>query len=212
MNQALRKIATIFFSLTICAACVPYSFGQQSPAARRQLRVIKYNGDMAMMLSHAAEAYETTIGLEVDPQQPRSMLFLDLLDATLTDVLNAMVQYVPRYRWREDQGFIEFSPLEGNSPLLDVVINRFNVVDVNDREAIAQLLKLPEMEASTKAMNLNRQDRAASATEDRSGKFSVSLENVTLRQALNHIAKKSGKRFWMFRRDRNGSFSIATSP
>lgn len=112
MSKALKKLTAIVFSIAICAAWSQCSFGQESPKARPQIRVIKFNGDMAMMLAHAAEAYETTIGLEVDAQQPRSMVLLDLLDPSLTDVLNAMVKYVPRYQWREHEGFIEFSPLE----------------------------------------------------------------------------------------------------
>jgi hypothetical protein len=135
-----------------------------------------------------------------------------LRDPTLTDVLNAIVQSAPRYHWRETGGFIEVSPLERSCPLLDTMISRLQVADADERETIDQLLKLPEVQASMRAMSLNRQDLGEASAERKGEKFSISLENVTLRQALNSIAKESGKRIWIFRTDRSGFFSVSTSP
>lgn len=211
MNRPLRTIASMLFSLAICGTSIPCSFGQQSLAAKPRVSIIKYNGDLATMLFQVSEAYDTTIGFEADIQQPRSRVELDLRNPGLDDVLNAMVRSVPRYKWREHEGFIEFSPLEGNCLLLEIVINNFSVVDMNEQEAITQLFKLPEVDGGARAMRLRRQVPVVPASRTRGENFTLSLQNVTLRQVLSQIAKKSGKRIWIFRRDRDGAFSIDTA-
>lgn len=208
-----KGIAAVVCALTICGASASLSLGQQTPATRTQPpAVIKYDGDMACMLVHLTEIFGTTIGLEVDRPQSRPQVGFYLRDPSLTDVLNAIVQSAPRYQWRDSGGFIEVLPLEERSPLLDTIISNFRVDAVDEREAINQLVELPEVQASMRAMSLNRQDPGEASTKSKGEKFSISLQNVTMRQTLNRIAKESGARFWIFRRDRNGFFSISNSP
>jgi hypothetical protein len=60
-------------------------------------------------------------------------------------------------------------------------------------------------------MGLNGRVPAGTSTENKGKRFSVSLEAVTLRQALHKMAKDSGVRFWIFRSYGDGSFSIGNS-
>ena len=213
MTSNRGKIVAAVFALTICGACATrYVVAQQSSGPRQPPAVIEYHGDMAYMLANLTDIYGATIGLEVDPQQPKSQVGFFLRDPTLTDVLNAIVQSAPRYQWRESAEFIEVSPVERSCPLLDTIIVRFRVADADESEAINQLLKLTEVQASMRAMSLNCQDRGEASAEKKGEKFSISLENVTLRQALNSIARESGKRFWIFRTDRSGFFRSALLP
>lgn len=55
------------------------------------LRVIRYEGDITMMLAALPNAYGVTVGLELDTQRYHQVS-LSLLDATVTDVMNAIVQ------------------------------------------------------------------------------------------------------------------------
>jgi hypothetical protein len=135
-----------------------------------------------------------------------------LEEASLTDVLNAICKSAPRYQWRERDGSLEVWPLEGGSPLLDTSINNFRVENVNGTEAINQLMALPEIKASMRAISLDPLDPGDTSSQGKGEKFSISLERVTMRQALDRVAKESGARFWIFRRDSNRFFSISTSP
>ena len=213
MSFDRKGIAAIVFAVIFCGTFVSRSVAQQTSAARRQLpAIIDYNGDMTYLVAQMPNVYGVTIGLEVDPQQPYSRAEFYLRDPTLADVLNAIAKSAPRYHWRESDEFIEILPLAGSSPLLDTVISNFRVDDVDGRGAITQLVKLPEVQASMGAMRLNRRDPRDASTEENGKKFSLSLESVTLRQALNRIAKESGTRFWILRRDSNGFISISNSP
>jgi len=96
--------------------------------------------------------------------------------------------------------------------LLDTPIRNFRVNDVEEAVAIDQLVNLPEVQAGMRAMSLNHRDLGNASTQRNVKKFSITLEGVTMRQALNRVAKENGAGFSIFRRDSNGFFSISSSP
>ena len=210
MSYHSKRIAPIIFLLTLCGAST-FTLGQTPTNAMRRPAVIKYDGDMASMLSHLPGIYGLTIGLETDPQRPRSTVGFYLTDPTLADVLDAITKSSLIYQWREGNGFAEVVPLKGSSPLLDTYISSFRVEGAGEAESINQLIKLPEVQMAMKEMNLIYRDRRNAPAGEEGKKFSISLEGVTMRQVLNTIANEKGTRFWVFRIDNHG-FSISTSP
>lgn len=206
-----KKRAAVIFVIAICGASVSRAMGQQTLSRTDPLRIVKYDGDMASMLRHLSNTYDVTIGFEVDAQQPKPQVGFYVRDATLADVLNAVVEAAPRYHWRESEGFIEVLPRRGSSRLLDTIITNFRVNDVDAAAAISQLVNLPEVQAGIRAMSLNPRDPGNASTEGEPRKFSLSLEGVTVRQALNRLAKENGARFWIFERYGN-TFSIGNAP
>jgi hemoglobin-like flavoprotein len=217
----LRRITIVAACLATCCASASFAVAQQQQQQQQPapvvniLAAIKYNGDMAALLDRMAEAYGTTIGLEVDPEQPKSIVKLELREATLQDVLNAIVQSEPRYQWRENDGFIDVFPVKGSSPLLETKISSFRVNDVDQTEAINQLMNSSEVLVGMNEMNLSRRDFSRASVRGKGEKFSMSLEGVTLRRALHKIAKESGGRFWISRRYGNKAegqfFSVSDS-
>jgi hypothetical protein len=61
-----------------------------------------------------------------------------------------------------------------------------------------------------KAMNLKQRAPDVYAGKMSNSSFSVNVEGVSLRQALNKIAQESGIGIWVFRNYANGFFSIST--
>jgi len=210
--NGFKKLTAGVVLLTICSVSISPTIAQQTSASRIQPpAVIKYDGDMAAILAQLPAIYDVTIGLEVDSLQPQSQVGFYLLNPTLPDVLNAIVKSAPRYQWRERDGFIEVFPVAGSNPLLDTMVSSFRTSDVDEAEAINQLLNLPEMKANMRAMSLHRRALGGTSTEKKDERFSVNLEGVTLRQALHQIAKDSGGRFWIFRNYSDGLFWISNS-
>ena len=199
--------------IMIWGAPVSRVIGQQTSASKTQpLRVIQYDGDMANMLAILTDSFGVTIGLEVDPKQPKSQVSFYLRDATLSDVLNAIVKSAPTYEWRERSGSIEVLPVGASSPLLDMMIINFRVSEVDQTEAVNRLMNLRDVQANLRAMGLNRKDTGSASTETKSEKFSMNLEAVTMRQALSKISNEGGRRFWIFQTFGDGFFSISNSP
>jgi len=196
--------------LLVALACVAIVISQQGGAKPQPLRMIHYHGDMAGLLATFAEDYGVIIGLEADPGKPKPEVTIDLRDATLRDILNGIVESEPRYQWRESGEYIEVFPTSGSSILLDTPVASFQVKDVRRGEAINQLMSLPEVQALMISMNLKLRPAGPSPTWAKDEKFSLNLNGVTLRQAMQRIVKESGARFWMFRTHDDGSFSIGT--
>ena len=173
------------------------------------LRVIQYDGDFTMIVAAMPSAYGVTVGLELDTQRYHHV-GLSLLDATVTDVMNAIVQSSKKYQWRQTGGFVDVWPLAGSNPLLETRISSFNVKDVSPSEAFDRLLNLPEVQANMTTLNLKRQAPDGSLGKLNSPRFSVNLEGVSLREALNKIAQESHIEIWIFRNYPNGFFSISS--
>jgi hypothetical protein len=177
-------------------------------AAKPKIRIIEYQGDFTMLMAALPNAFGVTVGLELDAQ-PNQMVRVSLLDPTLTDVMNAIAQSSKKYAWREANGFVDVWPLTGSNPLLETRISNFNAKDLSPLQAFDQLFNLPEVQATMKAMNLQRRapEVPSKATYNN---FSVNLEGVSLRQALSKIAHDSGIQIWILRSYPNGYFSIST--
>lgn len=204
------KIATAAVLLMICGAAASRAIGQERSVPK--IRVISYSGDMAYLLARLPESFGVTIGLETDPQQPKSHVSLYVQDPTITDVLNAIVKSAPKYQWRERDGCIEVLPVAASSPFLDTMVNDFRVTDVDETKAINGLINLPDVQANLRAMGLRRKDAETVSTQTGSEKFSLKLEGLTMRQTLCRITTESRARFWVFQTFRDGLFSISNSP
>ena len=208
MNINPRRLVSL---LLVALACVAIVIAQQGGAKPQPLRMIHYHGDMAGLLATFAEDYGVIIGLETDPRKPKPEVTIDLRDATLRDILNGIVESEPRYQWRESGEYVEVFPTSGSSNLLDTPVSGFQVKDVRRGEAIDQLMSLPEVQALMISMSLKLRPAGPWPRWAKDEKFSLSLNGVTLRQALQRIMKESGVKFWMFRTYDDGSFSIGSS-
>jgi hypothetical protein len=170
---------------------------------------------MAGLLAKLAQEFNVTIGLEVYPWRPTIPVKVELSDPTIADVLNAVVNSAPRYRWREAEGTFEVSPESEGCPLLDTRIEDFHVSGVTQAEAVEQLMNLPEVQAGMAALNLRYESRNSRPAKQGGGKFSMSVKGASLRQALHQIAGRSGGRFWGFGRrggQRDGEVIMLRTP
>jgi len=164
---------------------------------------------MAMLLAGLSNPYGVTIGLELDNQRYQQVA-ISLTDATIADVMNAMVQSAKKYQWQQTGGFVNVWPLAGSNPLLETKISRFNVKDLTPSEAFDQLFNLPEVQTNMTDLNLKRRAPEGTPARLSSARFSVNLEGVSLREALNKIAQESHLDIWIFRNYPNGYFSISS--
>src|SRR5690242_2121912 len=110
------KLIAAAIVLGLCAVSMSGVMAQQPAPA--PVRVIRYDGDMTMLLAALPNSYGVTVGLELDTQGSRRVA-LSLLDATVTDVMNAIVQSSKNYQWRQTGAVVDVWPLAGGNPLLE---------------------------------------------------------------------------------------------
>jgi hypothetical protein len=209
IDSAKLKFAFVF--LFFCAVSAPQVVGQRAPSTRESIRVVRFNGDMAGLLEHLANEYHTPIGLELAANQQGVLVNVDARDVTFTQILDAITHSAPGYQWRERDSSIEVLPVAAASPFLDTIVRNFRIRDVDSAAAVNQLLNQPEIQNAIRAMGLKRRDPVIATAGKRADKISLTLEGITIRQALSRIAEESGAQFWIFRSSNNGSFSLSTS-
>jgi hypothetical protein len=201
------KLIAAAVVLGICAVSTSGVMAQQLPVTT--VRVIQLKGDFTMALANLTTTYGVTVGLELDNQRYQTVS-LYLTDANVMDVMTAIVQSSKKYEWRQTGGFIDVWPSAGGNPLLDTRINSFNVKDLTASEALDQLFRLPEVQANMTTLSLKRRAPDVAVDKLNSSRFSISLEGVSLREALNKIAQESHLGIWVFRNYPDGSFSISS--
>src|SRR5882724_899888 len=203
---AMRKkaLAAVLFVLS----SLSLANGQPVQSKSEIVRTVEFNNvDLGAALAAFAADYDVAIGLEADPEKPRSQISLHLQRVIFHQILDGIVQAEPRYDWREDNGNIDVFPLNRSFDLLDARIQSFQLKDVNRALALNRLFGLPEVQVLILSKNL-KPLLPNPSVRSKDEKLSFDLHNVTLRQALNQIAHESGSNFWVFRLYPNGTFEI----
>ena len=214
MNYSSARTAAGLLLLLLMTLTAGSGLGQEQSNRPRtgQLRIVLFHGDLRGLLGSLAGTDGVVIGFEADSQSPL-LVKVEARDVTFRQLLDVIVLGHPQYRWREVDGSIDFSPVSGGSPVLDTVIPNFEVKDAYFSEATNSLLNLPEVQGSLAAMALTRNEEGYHPRSV-SKRFSLRLEQVTVRRALNEIARRSGTNFWSFRQFGNKGqffFSLRTS-
>lgn len=118
------------------------------------------------------------------------------LNKSLRQGLDTIVRADPRYRWEVVDEVINLLPAGGEPALLKTRINEFHVENMNSAiDALGPVLALPEVKKAMKGLRL-KPGIVLFITSRSSKPFSVKCEGVTLRQALNAIARAQGKAIW----------------
>ncbi len=129
--------------------------------------------------------------------------FLNVTDATLRGVLDAVVSAEPEYSWNVDEGVVNFVPRDNEPLLLRTTVSRLEVREVEPNEALFQLLALPEVDKVARAeLGLHTVTGGPYAfmmdgSKSERKKVSLSLTNVTVREALNAIGRAHGSAVWI---------------
>lgn len=218
-NAVLRRAVVVILLAGAWGVCAGFARGQEAPAAAQKghaLGSIVYEGNMDALLQRLAPEFGVTIGFDAGPGRARPQVKISLREATLSDVLDAIVRSQPAYRWRREGDSVDVYPAEGGSPLLDTVVGSFRLSASRWAEAADALLNLPEVQSRASALSLSRREAAGGAAGRgvQAGEiFSLQLENVPVRRVLHEMTRRSGGHFWVFRRYGDGgkSFSLGNA-
>jgi hypothetical protein len=121
---------------------------------------------------------------------------------TVADIFSAIVDDAPSYKWSEQDGVVNVLPRESMNSVLDLHISRFtvkNATSIKVREAIDTL---PEVEAWLKQNGVvDRSPIDIDVFARTRGKpalprVSLRLHNLTLRELLNGVVRKTPLSGW----------------
>jgi len=122
--------------------------------------------------------------------------------------LNGIVSTDPRYVWRFRRGVVDISPRGGDPALLGLRIREAKVMAARSlSDAVNQLLAIPAVQNRMTELHLSSGPtrtgigdikRPDSIGGNEGRRYSLSLRNVTVREALNAIVRAHGKAVWLY--------------
>lgn len=134
---------------------------------------------------------------------------------TARDAFDAIALTDARYRWEADGGVVNLLPHAGAPPFLNLRIAWFKAQNAGTvYEAVGQLLELPEVQRGIAEHGIGaRRFRGGVGHYEPPRKradgsievLSVDIKDVTLRGALNAIARAHGSAVWYYAEHRCGS-------
>ncbi len=180
--------------------------GQQKRPPISKLRLIDYGGDLRSLLGSLATSYDVVIGFEVARTEPHSYVTVSLTDATLEDVMNAMVLSKPIYTWRKSSNGFEVLPKDRADQILDGVLSSFHVENASTYDALKTLIGMEEVVNTLRSSGIRTSETSAPHYDQ--ARMSLDLHDVTIREALNRITSQSESKFWTYQRDATGPASL----
>lgn len=169
------------------------------------------------ILGGLAKDFNVPIGLEkvasaISCSSADVKISLKIEGGTVRDVLDAVVQADPRYRWEEAGGVINVLPKEEKSLVLETPVSSFQIDEATWTDTRQVIRELPEIKSKLKENGLTERSAilVTGSGDNNLPRFSFKLRNTTLRGILNEILKVKGYSFWVLSRygDRNQYLSI----
>lgn len=129
-------------------------------------------------------------------------------DFIVKNLLDEIIKFDTRYRWKETDGVINVFPRDEH-PILDVRIAKFKVEKAEARELREKLVQTKEFQKYLKAENLvdkvpDPENKYGSLFIGAAGKSSerhkitLDLKNATVREILNAIVRQRGYSTWLY--------------
>jgi hypothetical protein len=154
------------------------------------------------LLGRLASTNEIPIGVEALPETsaPRVPIRFVFRSGSVRDGLDAIVAAHPEYSWEETEGVINILPRRHVESLLDVTVSKFQASQVGKDEAVAALMRTPEVVAWPARSGVQQRSFTGGILTDTSdaGNVSLTVSNANVRTILNRIMKASRSSSWTY--------------
>jgi hypothetical protein len=127
-----------------------------------------------------------------------------LSSGTLRETLDTIVKGDLEWSWQIDNGVVNLLPVQDGADLLNVYISKFKVENAQSLDAIVDnLLQLPEVKVAIAKLQLIGGTKIIvqpmSVDPEKRPKYSVECNDMTVREALNAIARINGRAVWEYK-------------
>jgi hypothetical protein len=126
---------------------------------------------------------------------------INVKKGTVRDVLDAFIKENPRYRWELVNGIINVLPRESQDSILEIMVHNFNLSNMNVDELSLAIADLPEISAKLNKMKVSPAKVLVDTGEPKeTPRFSITLQDLTLREILNELLRKGHSNYWAVER------------
>lgn len=176
---------------------------RQSDVLTKKATLIIEHADVSHVLRALSATSRIPIGfqsVEIESDVDGHYLSIRVIDGTVKDVLNQIIERDQRYKWELDAGVINVSPKSSNTTLLDVAVAYFDFDDGDAEDVPSAILNLPEVQDRLIRLNLKENKaREYDGPIRNLRRFTLHMQNATVRDILNEIVRSGYSRYWTIR-------------
>lgn len=214
MKKLTRLMVPVVTAMLIAALLIHASQSSKDEADQKILeRQVVTNLDRVTTtsaLTSVLDAAGVPGGIEVVTRCEEPIRhYLAPAGSSLRDMLESIVAADPQYRWQVEEGVVNLVYQKDNPAFLDQRVAKFEVAQRTVNGAVNQLLAIPEVQRREAELNLGSRlfrgggigyfDPSGNTVKKEDKTFSVSCENVTVREALNAIVRAHGRAMWVYK-------------
>ncbi len=139
---------------------------------------------------------------------------ISVREGTPRDVLDAVVNSDPRYRWENVGGVVNVVPKEPCNSILDVVVSNFQVQGSDVQQIGDALIMSGEVNRELTRVGIQHLDIRQTTGPTGSHPFSLSFSEVSVKDILNEILRRGIASHWVLERfgDHNQYIQILLVP
>jgi hypothetical protein len=201
----LRSAA--LFSIALALFCHAPSYAQlhEESLLNQKIEVNYANATLIYVLNKLAVEKRIPIGLEKSSAEKyEAKLNIDIKDGTLKDVLDAIAQQEPAYKWEVKDGVINFTPVNRRydfvEKLLDTPVNHFaprkGIGKFEIRDAILDLVEVQNLLTSCRT-GIEKYYYPSRRSIYSNDEVDLSISNTNVRGVLNKVARDSEHKIWV---------------
>lgn len=156
----------------------------------------------SLVLQRLARSSSIPIGIEAAPENAwqTETIAVNMKGATVRNILDFVVEKDPQYVWQPAGSAINVLPKSARDPILETIVRRFEVRNVNKEEAIRALensIELKRVLMRTALRNRTLKSLPGDS-ECNLPRFSLHLTNSNVRDILNALMLQSASKDWVF--------------
>jgi hypothetical protein len=123
----------------------------------------------------------------------------DLSSLQLEEKLNLITSSFPQYRWQNEQEAINLTLKSGYPALLQTRLSNYQIENAPSANAALEvLLNLPEIKEASSQLGLKESFGFLGLSSPKKRNITLSLNKVTVYEALNAIARAHGRAIWNY--------------
>lgn len=201
------RVAVLFVLSAVAFGLALVSSGRPALAQAGILekRIPTYSvagADMHIALERLANNEKLPIGFEAITEKIDSTVRtfeINKENATVREIVTAIVASDPRYQWKEEDGVINVFPVRQQETILDVRLLEFEVSKLHRMDALNALVNHATVKAKTKHLGIIMNNSMEYQPDyEHLRRLTFSLHNTTVRQVLNKIIKDGDGYYWLF--------------
>lgn len=199
LTAAMRVIINLIILISWSSVTI-YGDNKYQPDNSKKIINVKFEGEsIYKILQFIAVEYKVRIGLEQSfKNNDASGISIQCFNCPLNVFLDKLMEKSKVYQWKSYGDTVNVYPKDKERYILEVKVAKFEITQSTIEEIKSKIINIPEWKTFLEANHITPEYSMIYGDFSREKKkFTVQLENTTIRAILNVLATLNGRRMWV---------------